>query len=120
MGNRSMIQVESKEFEAPVLMYGHWAGEDNIRVVRKVLTQTNRIGDAGYLTAQIFYEFTTAGAYDGELGFGLYAGTDDQILTDNPTVYVNADDGSYSVEFGEWISNKELRATYEYGTSTAA
>jgi hypothetical protein len=51
MGDRSYIQIDSKNLEAPIILYGHWSGDDNIRAVKNVLANTDRIGDAGYLTA---------------------------------------------------------------------
>lgn len=96
MGNRSYIQVESKEFESPIVYYSHWTGEENLEAVRNVLARTNRIGDASYLAAQIFKEFAIElGGYDGDTGFGISAGTVSDGWADAPTVFVNADDGSY-------------------------
>ena len=100
MGDRSLIQVESKGFKAPITLYGHWSGEDNLLAVRNVLTRTDRIGDANYLTAQLFYEFAVnLGGYTGELSFGIdaYGSSDTEIWVDNDTVVVNADTGEYSV-----------------------
>ncbi len=118
MGDRAWVQIESKEFDTPVLFYGHWVGEDGLKAVQDVLNRTTRIGDPGYLTAQLFYKF--AERYDGELGFGIYSGTISPNEESNPSVYVDVDDGSYKVGDGEWISNQELRENYEYGTSTRA
>lgn len=101
MGNRAYIQIESERFSTPVILYGHWSGEDNILAVRNVLRRTDRIGDPTYLAAQIFYEFAVnLGSYRGELGFGIdsYDG-DIMHLGDVDTVYVNADTGVYS--YGE-------------------
>jgi hypothetical protein len=120
MGNRAWIQIESKQFQTPIAFYGHWSGEDNLTAVRNVLNRTGRIGDAGYLTAQLFHEFTKLGNYDGELSFGIYPEEIPIDHEENPTVYVNADTGDYKIEDGNWITNEELRRTYEYGTSQAA
>lgn len=99
MGDRSLIQIESKTFKTPITLYGHWSGGDNLVAVRNVLTRTDRIGDPSYLTAQLFYEFAVnLGGYTGELSFGIDAyGVDDGIWVDNDTVVVNADTGEYSV-----------------------
>ena len=118
MGDRAWVQIESKEFDTPVLFYGHWVGEDGLKAVQDVLANTKRIADPGYLTAQLFYKF--AERYDGELGFGIYSGTISPHEESNPSVYVDVDDGSYKVGDGEWVSNQELRESYEYGTSTTA
>lgn len=100
MGNRAFIQVESKDFASPVIFYGHWSGDDNITAVKNVLARTGRIGDANYLTAQLFYEFAvTLGGYDGNLSFGIESGTlSGEEWEDTPSVFVNADTGTYSVE----------------------
>lgn len=99
MGDRSFIQVSSKDFLTPITFYGHWSGEQNLEAVRNVLERTGRIGDVSYLTAQIFYEFAQLGGYDGELSFGIDAfGGDSSIFADNPTVYVDADTGEYTYQ----------------------
>lgn len=99
MGNRAFIQVESKEFLAPIIFYGHWSGTDNLDAVRNVLERTGRIGDASYLAAQIFQEFAnTLGAYDGDLGFGISSGEVSDAWANVPSVYVDADTGAYTVD----------------------
>ena len=100
MGNRAFIQIDSKHLQTPVILYGHWSGEDNLTAVKNVLERTTRIGDPSYLAAQIFYEFATVlGNYDGELSFGIdtgyLAGSEDSNV---PSVFVNADTGEYSCE----------------------
>jgi hypothetical protein len=100
MGDRSLIQIESKSFKTPITLYGHWSGGDNLIAVRNVLTRTDRIGDPNYLTAQLFYEFAVAlGGYAGELSFGIdaYGASESDVWVDNDTVVVNADTGEYSV-----------------------
>ena len=100
MGNRAYIQVESKSLETPVIFYGHWSGEDNLTAVRNVLARTTRIGDASYLTAQIFYEFAVAlGDYTGDLSFGIETGKlAGGEWTNVPSVIVNADSGEYTID----------------------
>ena len=100
MGNRAYIQVESKSLETPVIFYGHWSGEDNLTAVRNVLARTTRIGDASYLTAQIFYEFALVlGEYTGDLGFGIETGNlSGSEWTNVPSVIVNADSGEYTID----------------------
>lgn len=99
MGDRSLIVVKANAFSTPITFYGHWSGDDNITAVRNVLARTGRIGDSSYLAAQIFYEFATLGRYDGELSFGIdtFGGEEDDFWMDNPTVYVDADTGEYTV-----------------------
>lgn len=101
MGNRSFIVVESEQFISPINLYGHWSGDDNVTAVKNVLARTGRIGDANYLTAQLFNEFAiNLGSYDGELSFGIdasgYFGAETWI--DNDTIYVNADTGETSMD----------------------
>jgi hypothetical protein len=109
MGNRAYIQVDSQRFQTPIIFYGHWSGEDNLTAVQNVLARTARIGDASYLTAQLFHGFAMElGEYDGSLGFGIESG----YLTgsewgDVPSVLVNADTGEYAIDgqvFSEFVS----------------
>lgn len=97
MGNRAFIQIDSERFELPILLYGHWSGEDNLTAVRNVLGRTDRVGQPDYLTAQIFYEFAIAlGQYDGALSFGISPGVlGSGDWQDVEPVYVNADTGEY-------------------------
>jgi hypothetical protein len=98
MGDRSHIVVRetASQTEGLVILYGHWAGDDNLTAVETVLKRTDRIGDPVYLTAQVFHEFISQSGrpYDG-LGFGLYVGTLDEIdETDNPAAILDADTGA--------------------------
>jgi hypothetical protein len=99
MGNRAYIQVDSVRFQTPVIFYGHWSGTDNLTAVQNVLARTARIGDPSYLTAQIFYEFSRLGSYDGELSFGIETGhLTGSEWGDAPSVLVNADTGEYVID----------------------
>lgn len=95
MGDRSLIIIESEQFETPITLYGHWSGTDNITAVRNVLARTGRVGDPSYLTAQLFWEFAKLGNYDGELSFGIdtFGLPSDTAWVDNESVFVNADTG---------------------------
>ena len=97
MGDRAYIQINSEIFPEPVILYGHWSGEDNLEAVKNVLARTDRIGDPPYLTAQIFYEFSVGLArYDGSLGFGISTGSLSPDRWENTdSVVVNADSGIY-------------------------
>lgn len=100
MGNRATIVINSTEFDTPISLYGHWSGETNLTAVQNVIQRTDRIGDAQYLTAQLFYEFAiNLGGYDGQLSFGIgaYDAIND-LYDDVPTVYVNADTGEYECD----------------------
>ena len=98
MGNRSLIIIESEQFQTPITLYGHWSGAENLAAVAEVLGKTDRIGDPSYLTAQIFWEFAKLGNYDGEYSFGIDTFGADGVdnAMDNPTIYVNADTGKVS------------------------
>lgn len=100
MGSRAFIQIDSEQFDLPVLLYGHYSGDDNLTAVRNVLGRTGRIGDPSYLTAQLFFEFALVlGQYDGELSFGISTGVLSEFAwQDVPAVYVNADTGEYRYE----------------------
>jgi hypothetical protein len=98
MGNRSLIVIESEQFQTPITLYGHWSGSENLAAVAEVLGKTDRIGDPSYLTAQIFYEFAVVrGKYDGTLSFGIdtFGVPDDTAGVDTDTVFVNADKGEW-------------------------
>ncbi len=115
MGNRAYIQVDSHRFHTPIIFYGHWSGEDNLTAVKNVLEKTARIGDPSYLTAQIFYEFSRLGSYDGSLGFGIESGhlTGEDWWSDVPSVLVNADTGEYAIDgqvFTEFVPEQTDRA----------
>lgn len=104
MGDRASIIITSKYMERPIQLYGHWSGEDNIEAVRNVLARTQRVGDSGYLIAELFYEFAVnLGKYEGKDGnFGVYVIPEGSSLymgwEDNPTITVDADTGLYTVE----------------------
>ncbi len=98
MSNSSVITIVCDDSPLDTIsLYGHFMGDDNLTAVRNVLSRTRRIGDITYLTAQLFYEFSTMGAYDGELGFGIFAGIDGGYQ-DAPTVVVNASNGTYTID----------------------
>jgi hypothetical protein len=97
MGDRSNIVIRetASQKDNLVIFYGQWAGDENLTAVRNVIEKTDRIGDSAYLTAQLFYEFTRLGGYDGGLGYGLWVGDMESIdETDNPAVIVDADTGA--------------------------
>lgn len=98
MGNRAYIQIDSQNLEMPILLYGHYSGEDNLTAVKNVLERTGKVGNPTYLTAQLFYEFAIVlGQYDGVGGFGIECGQlSESDWEDNQTVYVNADNGEFT------------------------
>lgn len=96
MGDRVWIQIESEQQAAPILLYGHFAGEQALEAVKNVIAKTDRIGDPVYLTAQVFHEFTKLGGYNGGLGYGISTGHAPEY-DDRPTVYLNADNGEITV-----------------------
>jgi hypothetical protein len=108
MGDRAYIEITSENFDSAIVLYGHWSGEDNLKAVKAVLEFTDRINDASYLVAQIFNKFAIEiGKYDGSLGYGISAITPDEGYydwADNPVVFVNADNGNYSVGGDEWVN----------------
>jgi hypothetical protein len=100
MGDRAYIQINSEQFAEPIIFYGHWAGEQNLEAVKNVLMRTSRIGDAPYLAAQLFHEFSARlGSYNGDTGFGIMSG---ELASDRwenaPAVIVNADTGVYEYQ----------------------
>lgn len=110
MGNRSNIVIRqtASQTENLVILYGHWAGDDNLTAIETVLRRTDRIGDSAYLTAQIFHQFITQSGhmYDG-LGFGVFVGSLDDIdEDDNPAAIVDADTGAITYR-GETYTVKD-------------
>jgi len=102
MGNRVFIEMSSKgsrEEKQPIVFYGHWAGGTAEEVVKEVLDSSQRIGDFGYLCAQMFYHFAVSyNGYEGRDGFGIYSGDVGQDEpNDNPTIYVDCDNGTYTI-----------------------
>lgn len=106
MGNRAYIEITTGASELDTIsIYGHWAGDSNLEAVRNVLGRTDRIGEHSYLTAQIFHEWAfNLNGYNGDTGFGIMAGSGDE--EENPTVYVNADNGSYTYQGIEYTEYK--------------
>jgi hypothetical protein len=120
MGDRAQIVIRetATQKENLVIMYGHYAGGDNLKAVENVLATTDRIGDP-YLTAQIFYEFTRLGNYQGNLGFALWVGDLDDIdESDNCAVIVDIDTGlvTYKGQTRQIEQVKERPAAPEYST----
>lgn len=107
MGDRAYIVIKTGASELDTLsIYGHWAGSSNLEAVKNVLGRTDRIGDHAYLTAQIFHEWAVKlNGYEGGTGFGIMAGDGDE--EENPTVYVNADNGSYTYQGTEYTEYKK-------------
>lgn len=95
MGDRSIIRITSRHWEAPITLYGHFAGDLNITAVKNVMEYTARVGDPSYLTAQLFAEFSTLGHYTGEGGFGI--GQGEIWETENPPVVIDGDRGAVFV-----------------------
>lgn len=103
MGDRAYIVIKTGASELDTLsIYGHWAGSSNLEAVKNVLGRDHaRIGDHAYLTAQIFHEWAVnLNGYEGGTGFGIMAGDGDE--EENPTVYVNADNGAYTYQGTEY------------------
>jgi hypothetical protein len=115
MGHRAFIQIDSINLENPVILYGHWSGDDSEPAVRNVLARTDRIGDPSYLAAQIFYEFSVVlGKYDGGIGFGIESGHLTSEMGNVPNVYVNADTGEYTVND---VTNSDFAVQYSRFTA---
>lgn len=111
MGNRSVIQINSDSLPYSISLYGHWSGDDNLRAVELALSAPNaRIGDASYLSAQLFYQFAiTLGGYQGDLGFGIDTGNFEEDWLDQPIVYVDADNGDYTYQGITYNRNGETK-----------
>lgn len=85
MGDRSNIVVMQDNNQS-VWLYGHWMGEDAIKVVANVLNRKQRWTDAPYLTRMLFEEMIQ-GSVDKETGFGISTAMQDNeypIIVLNP------------------------------------
>ena len=69
MGDRSNIVIQESNGNR-IYLYGHWMGEDSIRVVREVLSRRDRWNDESYL-ARMLFEKMIQGNVDSSTGFGI-------------------------------------------------
>lgn len=72
MGDRSNIKVVYPSGNA-VYLYGHWLGEDNVRIVQEALEEGRRLNDPAYFTRILFSKMLKEGDPEltGETGFGI-------------------------------------------------
>jgi hypothetical protein len=112
MGMRSLIVIDSDNAQ-PVTIYAHWGGVLNREIVHTVLQSTSSQGVPEYLAAQMFYEFAKQMDYDGQWGFAISAGNGSEYFIDRPTVFVNADDLTYTYEDQRYNAFGEAIAEYE-------
>lgn len=69
MGDRSNIAV--KQYDgSTVYLYGHWMGEDSIKIAKTVLGREQRWSDHAYLARMIFSEMVK-GDLDSDTGYGI-------------------------------------------------
>jgi hypothetical protein len=101
MGNRVTVSISSKDHEAPINIYAHWAGEDIYLIVQDALAVSERIGDGSYLTAQIIHRVFTMLGYDGRTSFGVWSGEFIESGDDNDPMFVDADTGKWRIGNGE-------------------
>ena len=97
MGDRSNIVVVQPD-ESRIWLYGHWMGEDSIRIVRDVLSRKERWGDSPYL-ARMFFSQMVAGDLDSDTGYGIST-----TMCDNeyPIIVVNPSDQTVHLEEYIW------------------
>lgn len=72
MGARSNIVVQDTD-GSRVWLYGHWMGEDAIRITRSVLDIGYRNNDAPYLARMLFCEMVKDEPEGAATGFGISA-----------------------------------------------
>jgi len=107
MGDRVHVFLESSSFPNPIEVYSFSAGEEVYDPVKEILATSSCIGDSAYLTAQIINAVFTSLGYDGKLSFGVSSVADPYEAAswaDNPSMYVNLDDGSYQI--GDDLSDR--------------
>lgn len=69
MGDRSNIKVRYRDGRS-VYFYGHWMGEDNIKIVQEALDENRRVEDEAYF-ARILFSKMIEHDVQGETGFGI-------------------------------------------------
>lgn len=69
MGDRSNIIIQ-EESGARVYLYGHWMGEEAIRIVGEVLGRGERLSDSSYL-ARIVFSRMIRNDIESDSGFGI-------------------------------------------------
>jgi hypothetical protein len=111
MGDRIFIELQSQDFDTPVVIYAYWAGEAILGAVTEVLGITNRIGDPNYLAAQIIHNVFKQCDYDGVNSFGIAAWNYQTAMeaydwADNPTIYVDLDTGKYYIGDSDQTFNR--------------
>jgi hypothetical protein len=72
MGDRSNIQVIHPNGES-VWLYGHWLGEENVRIVEEAILEGRRVSDPAYFTRILFTKMLKYIDPDltGESGLGI-------------------------------------------------
>ena len=70
MGDRSNIVIQEHTGNR-IYLYGHWMGEDAIKIVADVLSQRERWNDAPYLARMLFNKMTEASPNDSSTGYGI-------------------------------------------------
>jgi len=81
MGNRSNIVIRETATQTDncLILYSHWGGDDNLTAVRNVMAKTD----------------TKLGGYEGNLGYGLWVGSVEEIdEDDNPAIFLDIDTGA--------------------------
>lgn len=99
MGDRGNIVIKDGNDDAPVWLYGHWAGHGMAAMLRTALKREQRWGDAPYLARIVFCEMIK-GDEGGETGFGIAT-----RLCDNeyPILVVDASDQTVHVASEELV-----------------
>ena len=102
MGDRIFIELQSQDFDVPIVVYAHWAGESVLGAVTEVLGNAYIREAPSFLCAQIIYNVFKQCNYDGVQSFGVSSwdsltASEAYDWADNPTVYVDLDRGWYWV-----------------------
>jgi hypothetical protein len=103
MGNRVTVSISGKDHEAPVNIYGHWAGDGVYQIVTDTLAASQRIGDGSYLTAQLIHAIFSEMGYNGKDSFGVWSGeVSSDNWDDNQPMFVDADTGQWRIGDSKW------------------
>lgn len=108
MGDRSNIAIQYNSGET-IHLYGHWMGDENIKVVTEALTEGRRTEDESYF-ARILFSKMVASDIDGETGFGI---APYRIMDENNLITVCPSEGWVQIENQHRLTYAEFLSKYQ-------
>jgi hypothetical protein len=103
MGDRSNIAIVQPD-GSKVFLYGHWMGEDSIRIAHDVLARKERWNDHAYLARMLFSKMVE-GDLEGDTGYGI-----SNTLCDNeyPIIVINPHSQSVWLDKYNWGNSESF------------